>query len=89
MEILLGFIWLQKKLEFLTSIANQLKPENILSMKSVDLMFCGKGATTPEAKDHFLPIKLYDCPQNFSTVEYFDVKIFFLQFNVFTFYVYV
>lgn len=26
-----------------------------------------------EATERFLPVKLYDCPQNFSTVEYFEV----------------
>ncbi|XP_065202464.1 biotin--protein ligase [Planococcus citri] len=62
----------EKKLEFLKTIAAHLKPENTLAMKNITLKFCGKGASSLEANERFLPVKLYDCPQNFSTVEYFE-----------------
>lgn len=54
-------------------------------MKNVTLKFCGKGESATDATDHFLPVMMFDCPSNFSTVEYFEVSkiTVFINFNVY------
>lgn len=41
----------------------------------VRVQWCGRGEEGDPPGDASLPVSLYECPENFDTVEYFDVRI--------------
>lgn len=50
-----------------------MKGGDTLKMPKLEIQFC-KSSTVPRpASISFLPIMVYQCPDNFSTVEYFEV----------------
>jgi biotin---protein ligase len=62
------------KFELLTSLKAQMTTPNVLKTPKYTLQFCGKGEKVPAAGEYMLPIQIHTCPDNFSTVEYFDVS---------------
>lgn len=50
--------------------------ENTLKSANLTIRFCGKGVQPPMATATLLPVLVNSCPENFSTVDYFDVSIF-------------
>jgi hypothetical protein len=50
--------------------ANKMVKIDGLSMK-----FCGKNEDPPTPESYILPIMVHSCPDDFSTLDYFDVSI--------------
>lgn len=49
----------------------------IQKLDKLTIQWCMRGETPLEPPSaEFLPVCLYECPENFSTVEYFDVSIY-------------
>lgn len=46
-----------------------------LKLDSITIKFCGKGEEVPGAGENLLPVMMHACPEDFSTLEYFDVSI--------------
>ncbi|GLV38483.1 Holocarboxylase synthetase [Carabus blaptoides fortunei] len=46
--------------------------DNKLMLSKLTLQFCGKGVEPPVASSNLLPVLIHSCPENFSTVEYFE-----------------
>lgn len=49
---------------------------NTLSASNLTMRFCSHREEPPKASAHLLPILINSCPDNFSTVDYFEVRIF-------------
>lgn len=57
----------------------QLKPlmeadGNTLKLDGLTIKFCDKNDDAPEPDATFMPIKVHSCPDDFSTLDYFDVS---------------
>ncbi|XP_017044233.1 biotin--protein ligase isoform X2 [Drosophila ficusphila] len=48
-------------------------PDNVIATPKLTLKFCGKDDKPPVANNNVLPILIHSCPDDFSTVEYFDL----------------
>ncbi|XP_062122556.1 biotin--protein ligase isoform X1 [Drosophila sulfurigaster albostrigata] len=46
--------------------------ENVIVTPKLTMKFCGKDDTAPAANTNVLPILIHSCPDDFSTVDYFD-----------------
>lgn len=46
---------------------------NILEDTKITVKFCGKDENPDKPSSGFLPVYIYSCPTNFSTVTYFEV----------------
>lgn len=59
-------------------VLEQLKPlmvnDNILKIDNLSIQFCGKNQQSGDANANSLPIMIHTCPDDFSTLEYFDVS---------------
>lgn len=55
--------------------------DKILKINGLSIKFCGKNEEPENAKENFLPIMVHSCPDDFSTVDYFDVSSF-VRFNL-------
>lgn len=49
--------------------------ENQISNSNLTMHFVGKNDVIPKASEALLPILVHSCPENFSTVNYFDVNL--------------
>lgn len=58
------------KLEMLEKLKNIMENDTLKTSK-LEIQFC-RSATSRTASSTFLPIMMHQCPENFSTVEYFD-----------------
>lgn len=67
------FNFLQLKLEMLDRLKDIMSPNDTLKLPKLELQFCRNNMTTRLASSTFLPIMFYQCPSNFSTIEYFEV----------------
>nr|XP_036675166.1 biotin--protein ligase isoform X4 [Drosophila suzukii] len=47
-------------------------PDNVIATPKLTIKFCGKDDKPPVANNNVLPILIHSCPDDFSTVEYFD-----------------
>lgn len=63
------------KLELLEKLKPLMTDEKSLNNKLLTLKFFGKNETPEPASEKVLPILIHSCPEDFSTVEYFDVSI--------------
>lgn len=62
----------------------------VQNLGDITIQWCLRGETPSQPPSHnFLPVYVYECPENFSTVEYFDVSIkkttlvsFYITYNV-------
>lgn len=65
-------------------VLDQLKlgTDNILKIDALSIQFCGKNQQSGDANENSLPIMIHTCPDDFSTVEYFDVSFIFTKFRM-------
>lgn len=49
-------------------------PYKTLKLESITIKFCGKGEDVPKASESLLPVMMHTCPEDFSTLDYFDVS---------------
>ncbi|XP_026841068.1 biotin--protein ligase isoform X1 [Drosophila persimilis] len=47
-------------------------PDNVIATPNLTMKFCGKDDKPPVANNNVLPILIHSCPDDFSTVDYFD-----------------
>lgn len=62
------------KFEMIEKLKSKMESENLLKNGELSLKFCGKGDSPPKPSETMLPILVNSCPDNFSTIEYFDVS---------------
>lgn len=48
--------------------------DKVLKLDGLSMKFFGKNETPGEAKSNYFPIMVHMCPDDFSTIEYFDVS---------------
>ncbi|XP_026672843.1 biotin--protein ligase [Ceratina calcarata] len=60
----------ESKLEMLEKLKDIMQNDTLKTSK-LEIQFC-RSATSRSASSTFLPIMMHQCPENFSTVEYFD-----------------
>ncbi|KAH8291814.1 hypothetical protein KR054_000989 [Drosophila jambulina] len=72
-SILLIFLLLQSKFELLEKLRLRCSgSDNVISTPKLTLKFCSKDDKPPVANNNVLPILIHSCPDDFSTVDYFD-----------------
>ncbi|XP_011314628.1 biotin--protein ligase [Fopius arisanus] len=59
------------KLQMLENLKDKIE-NDILEMSKIKLQFCGVTTKAVPASSSILPIMLHQCPENFSTIEYFE-----------------
>lgn len=47
---------------------------NTLKLDNLTVKFCGKNVDVPTPEAHCLPVMMHSCPEDFSTLDYFDVS---------------
>ncbi|XP_055375458.1 biotin--protein ligase isoform X2 [Condylostylus longicornis] len=62
----------EEKFELLGKLKEFMDSNEIIQTKNIALRFCGKNVTPPKASTNLLPILIHSCPEDFSTVEYFE-----------------
>ncbi|XP_052902221.1 biotin--protein ligase [Anopheles moucheti] len=63
----------EAKVAMLESLNSTMSRPNVIQTTELTLQFCGKGDSTPvPASDSHLPVMIFHCPEDFSTVEYFE-----------------
>ncbi|XP_055680744.1 biotin--protein ligase isoform X2 [Lutzomyia longipalpis] len=62
----------EAKFEMLDKLSTQMGSKNTFKASNLTLKFCGKNDEVPPASSSLLPILVHSCPDNFSTVDYFD-----------------
>ncbi|XP_035896454.1 biotin--protein ligase isoform X2 [Anopheles stephensi] len=63
----------EEKVAMLSALKSTMSRPNVIQTSELTLQFCGKGdSTTTPASDSHLPVMIFHCPEDFSTVEYFD-----------------
>lgn len=58
-------------------VLEQLKPRmesNVMKLDGLTVKFCGKNADPPAAEANLLPLMIHKCPDDFSTLDYYDVR---------------
>lgn len=66
--------FLQSKFELLEKLRPRCSgTEDVIVTPKLTLKFCGKDDKMPTANTNVLPILIHSCPDDFSTVDYFDV----------------
>lgn len=68
------------KFEMIEKLKSKMESENLLINGDLSLKFCGKGDSPPKPSENMLPILVNSCPENFSTIKYFDVSFCFIPF---------
>lgn len=64
----------QSKFELLEKLRLRCSgPDNVIATPKLTIKFCGKDDKPPVANNNVLPILIHSCPEDFSTVDYFDV----------------
>lgn len=64
----------QLKFEVLEQLKDKIDQNKTLKLESLSITFCGKGDDVPRATENVLPIMMHACPEDFSTLQYFDVS---------------
>uniref|UniRef100_A0A2C9H8A1 BPL/LPL catalytic domain-containing protein n=1 Tax=Anopheles quadriannulatus TaxID=34691 RepID=A0A2C9H8A1_ANOQN len=63
----------EAKVQMLESLKSTMNRPNVIQMSELALQFCGKSDAAPNpATDSHLPVMIFHCPEDFSTVEYFE-----------------
>jgi hypothetical protein len=70
----LFFFFPQLKFEVLEQLQSKMEPKNVLKIDGMTVKFCGKNDDVPKAEAHCLPVMMHTCPDDFSTLDYFDVS---------------
>lgn len=76
LKILKLFSFWQLKFELLDQLKPKMANENVLKTDKLTLQFCGKNVQPPKADGNLLPILMHSCPEDFSTLDYFNVRPF-------------
>ena len=63
------------KNELLELLKPIMESENVLKFDKLSVKFCGKNVKPPMPEAHNFPILVHSCPEDFSTVNYFDVSL--------------
>lgn len=64
----------QLKLQMLESLRGKMFENDVMSPSQLKLQFCGTTTKVAAASSSLLPIMLHQCPENFSTIDYFEVR---------------
>lgn len=62
----------ESKFELLDRLKSSMVSENMINTPKLNIKFCDKNETPPKASSTLLPIMIHSCPEDFSTVDYFD-----------------
>lgn len=62
----------ESKFELLEKVKKSGAKSNIITTSKLTMQFCDKGDKPQGANTNVLPILIHSCPEDFSTVEYFD-----------------
>lgn len=49
---------------------------SVLKIDGLSVKFCGKNVDPPAAMSYCLPVMIHTCPDDFSTLDYFDVNFY-------------
>ncbi|XP_055908964.1 biotin--protein ligase isoform X2 [Eupeodes corollae] len=60
------------KFEVLEKLKSFYNADNMIQTSKLSMKFFGKNETVPSGKTNILPILIHSCPEDFSTVDYFD-----------------
>ncbi|KZC12067.1 Biotin--protein ligase [Dufourea novaeangliae] len=60
------------KLEMLERLKDKMESNDTLKSVKLKIQFCRSSTSGPSASASFLPIMVHQCPDNFSTIEYFE-----------------
>lgn len=61
------------KLNMLDSLKDEIQANDTLQMSNLQLKFCSANSKVATASSSVLPIMIHQCPDNFSTIDYFEV----------------
>lgn len=64
----------QLKFNVLEQLKAKMETPNTLKLDGLTVKFCGKNDDPPKPDAHCLPIMVNTCPDDFSTLDYFDVS---------------
>lgn len=64
----------ENKFELLDKLKSKMLDREIIDCGRISIKFYGKNENPDTASELFLPILLHSCPEDFSTVLYFDVS---------------
>lgn len=70
----LNVFFYQLKFEVLEQLKSKMETANTLKLEGLTVKFCGKGDDPPTPEAHCLPLMIHACPDDFSTLDYFDVS---------------
>jgi len=74
---ILALFVIQAKFELLEKLRLRCSgSDNVIATPNLTMKFCGKDDKPPVANNNVLPILIHSCPDDFSTVDYFDVSAF-------------
>ncbi|XP_053671871.1 biotin--protein ligase [Anopheles nili] len=63
----------EAKVEMLETLKDTMSRPNVIQTSQLTLQFCGKSDKTPNnANETHLPVMIVHCPEDFSTVQYFE-----------------
>lgn len=62
------------KFEVLEQLKSKMETTNTLKLDGLTVKFCGKNEDPPTPEAHCFPIMIHTCPDDFSTLDYFDVS---------------
>ncbi|XP_078036590.1 holocarboxylase synthetase-like protein isoform X2 [Augochlora pura] len=60
------------KLGMLDRLKDKMASNDTLKLPKLEIQFCRSNTCTKPASDSFLPIMVHQCPEHFSTIEYFE-----------------
>ena len=63
------------KFEVLEQLKSKMEIPNTLKLDGLTVKFCGKNEEPKTPEENYLPIMIHLCPDDFSTLDYFDVRI--------------
>lgn len=59
----------------LEKLKDRMLPNDLIKTKKLEIQFCGRTTKGIPASASLLPVMIHQCPENFSTVEYFEVSM--------------
>uniref|UniRef100_A0AAG5CRV5 BPL/LPL catalytic domain-containing protein n=1 Tax=Anopheles atroparvus TaxID=41427 RepID=A0AAG5CRV5_ANOAO len=63
----------EAKVDMLAALKSAMVRPNVIQTSELALQFCGKSESSPgPASETHLPVMIFHCPEDFSTVEYFE-----------------
>ncbi|XP_023297566.2 biotin--protein ligase isoform X1 [Lucilia cuprina] len=62
----------EAKFELLEKLKSSVDADNILTTPKLTMKFCGPDDKLPKVNSNILPILIHSCPEDFSTVDYFE-----------------